>query len=111
MERLRRDKGTPEVVLQEPELMAMCLPVIRADYAVNEVEMPGEEEPFGFPIAAFGGADDERANAGEIEAWRQYTTGEFSMEVFPGDHFFLQKSAKPALLRSIERRIRAALPG
>ncbi|WP_433932973.1 thioesterase II family protein [Sorangium cellulosum] len=97
---LRRMGGTPEEVLREPDLLALFLPVLRADLAVNEAEpfVPGS--PLDCPISAFGGADDERASPAELDAWREHTRGPFRTEVFPGGHFFLRTTRAP-LLRSI----------
>ncbi|KYF69472.1 thioesterase II family protein [Sorangium cellulosum] len=97
---LRRMGGTPEEVLREPDLLALFLPVLRADVAVNEAEpfVPGP--PLDCPISAFGGDDDERASPADIEAWRELTRGPFRAEVFPGGHFFL-RTARAPLLRSI----------
>ncbi|KYF72840.1 gramicidin dehydrogenase [Sorangium cellulosum] len=97
---LRRMGGTPEEVLRDPDLLALFLPVLRADVAVNEAEpfVPGP--PLDCPMSAFGGADDERASPAEMEAWREHTRGPFRTEVFPGGHFFL-RTARAPLLRSI----------
>ncbi|WP_438041477.1 thioesterase II family protein [Sorangium sp. So ce128] len=100
LERIRRMGGTPDEVLRDPELLGLFLPVLRADFAVNEVEpfVPGA--PLECPISAFGGLDDERAGRADLEGWRHHTRGAFRVEMFPGGHFFL-RSAREPLLRSI----------
>lgn len=100
VERIRGMGGTPEAVLAEPELMALFLPIVRADAAVNEVEPFVAEEPLACPITAFGGLDDARARRDELEAWREHTRAAFRIEMFPGGHFFL-RSAQDLLLRSL----------
>ena len=108
--RLRRLGGTPEAVLREPELMAMFLPIVRADLEVNEVEAHRPEPPLGCPIVAFGGAHDERCRRDELAAWREHTRGAFTLELFPGGHFFVQ-TAGQALLAALGRALdRSALP-
>lgn len=102
--RLRRMEGTPEAILREPELLALFLPILRADLAVNEAEAHVPEAPLDCPITAYGGLTDERVPRDGLEAWRQHTTGPFSIEMFPGGHFFL-KSARVDLLRSIARSL------
>ncbi|WP_437647918.1 thioesterase II family protein [Sorangium sp. So ce362] len=97
---LRRMGGTPDEVLREPELLALFLPTLRADVAVNEVEPFVPEAPLDCPISAFGGLEDERAGRAELEAWREHTRGPFRVEMFPGGHFFV-RSAREPLLRSI----------
>lgn len=97
IERLRRLGGTPELVLREPELMAMFLPIVRADLGVNEVEDHRPEPPLACPIVAFGGSHDERCHRGELEAWRDHTRGSFTLEIFAGGHFFVQTAARELL--------------
>ncbi|WP_438017929.1 thioesterase domain-containing protein [Sorangium sp. So ce315] len=109
---LRRIGGTPEEVLREPELLALFMPVLRADLAINEAEpfVPGA--PLDCPISAFGGVDDERADPAGLEAWGQHTRGPFRIAMFPGGHFFL-RTARAPLLRSISATldgIERALP-
>jgi medium-chain acyl-[acyl-carrier-protein] hydrolase len=102
--RLRRMDGTPEAILREPELLALFLPILRADLAVNEAEVHVPEAALDCPITAFGGLTDERAPREGIEAWRQHTSGPFSTEMFPGGHFFL-RSSRVDLLQSITRQL------
>jgi medium-chain acyl-[acyl-carrier-protein] hydrolase len=55
---LRRFGGTPEAIMQRPEMIAALLPALRADLALVEgyAVDPGHRIPC--PITAFGGADD-----------------------------------------------------
>ncbi|MGK4007729.1 thioesterase domain-containing protein [Sorangium sp. So ce1036] len=96
--------GTPEEILREPELLAMFLPILRADVAVNEAEPFVAEPPLECPISAFGGLADDRAGRAELEAWREHTRGPFTVEMFPGGHFFL-RSARDLLLRSVSAHL------
>lgn len=84
IDHLRRLGSTPEEVLREPELMAMFLPIVRADLGVNEVEAHRPEAPLDCPIIAFGGAHDDRCTRDELEVWRDHTRGGFALEIFPG---------------------------
>ncbi|HET9624589.1 MAG TPA: alpha/beta fold hydrolase [Kofleriaceae bacterium] len=95
--RLRRLGGTPEAVLREPELMAMFLPIVRADLAVNEVEPYQDEPALACPIVAFGARGDERCTLDELDAWRDHTAAGFTAHVFPGGHFFLHTASRDVL--------------
>ncbi|MGK3989843.1 alpha/beta fold hydrolase [Sorangium sp. So ce136] len=105
---LRRVGGTPDEVLREPDLLAMILPVLRADIGVNEAEPFVEEDPLECPISVFGGLADERASRAELEAWRRHTRGPFGVEMFPGGHFFLQSAREP-FLRSLSAHLEDVL--
>jgi medium-chain acyl-[acyl-carrier-protein] hydrolase len=101
---LRRLGGIPDAVFQATELMAVYLPILRADVTVSEAEPVVPEEPLACPITALGGLTDERASVDELDAWRVQTSAAFERETFPGGHFFLQ-SARTAFLGSLSRRL------
>ncbi|HVR97327.1 MAG TPA: thioesterase II family protein [Thermoanaerobaculia bacterium] len=102
IEKLRELNGTPEEVLQHAELMKLLVPVLRADFAVNETYTYTEEEPFDFGISAFGGLGDVEVTKEDVENWRIHTRGRFRMRMLPGDHFFLH-SAKDLITEAIAR--------
>lgn len=104
---LRRYGGMPASVLEQPELMEMILPIVRADFALIEAwrEIPGA--PLDLPITAFCGESDATATVEEMDSWRGHTLGKFTLHTLPGDHFFLQ-SAEPALLDLMTRELTQA---
>lgn len=97
---LHRFSGTPEEVMQSRELMDMFLPILRADFAVDETYVYYKDNSLNCPISAFGGTEDKEANREELDAWRQHTLGSFTLQMFHGDHFFI-KSSQLLLLYSI----------
>ncbi|QDR79902.1 thioesterase II family protein [Sporomusa termitida] len=101
---LSRFSGTPEAVLHNRELMELFMPILRADFAVDETYVYAEDTPLNCPVSAFGGTGDSEATREEIEAWAGHTNGDFSLEMIAGDHFFLQ-TKRDALLRSVRRII------
>jgi surfactin synthase thioesterase subunit len=100
-EELRSLNGTPEEVLNHPELMDLLAPVLRADFAVCETYEPILEPVPGCGISAFGGLGDSRVSKPALEAWSRYTEGPFKVRMYPGDHFFLNGSARSNLLYSV----------
>lgn len=102
---LERYRGTPAAVLQNRELMDLFLPALRADFTISERYNYVAEEPLPCPIAAFGGVQDELVSRTSLAAWEEHTRGDFSLRLFPGDHFFLQ-SAQPLLLRALAQTLR-----
>lgn len=99
---LRRLNGTPELVLQNAELMELLMPVLRADFEI--VETYHYHHPKGelwdWPVTVFGGMSDGEVAEAELAAWREHTRSTFRVQMFPGDHFFLQ-SAQPELLQTL----------
>lgn len=85
---LRELGGTPAEMFDNSELQGMFLPLVRADLTVIGTCGPAGEPPLSVPIRAFAGADDIEASPARMAAWQAETTGEFSLDVLPGGHFF-----------------------
>jgi medium-chain acyl-[acyl-carrier-protein] hydrolase len=102
----------PKVIADDPELMRLFMPTLRADLAVCETYEYQDGEPLDCPISTFGGWQDNGVNRSDLDAWRLQTAAQFSVRMFAGDHFFI-KSAKAELLRAISddlNRIDVATP-
>ncbi len=108
IEELRRLKGTPEEVLQHADLMQLMLPALRADFALYETYVYTPEPPLECPISAYGGTEDDEYTEAEIRAWQEVTSGDFSLKILPGDHFFVH-SARPQLLQALSEELRKIL--
>ncbi|MFF4582174.1 thioesterase II family protein [Streptomyces sp. NPDC001389] len=81
--------GTDQTLLDNPEVLEMVLPALRADYrAVGTYTWSGGG-PLAVPVTALTGDRDPVVTVGEARAWREHTTGGFALEVFPGGHFYL----------------------
>ncbi|TDV56131.1 thioesterase II family protein [Actinophytocola oryzae] len=90
---LRRIGGTPDLLLNDRELLDAFLPLLRADFSVNETYRYTDEEPLRIPLTAFGGERDPRAGAPEIKEWAAQTSVQFEHRIFPGGHFFTDQYA------------------
>jgi len=98
--------GGPNPALQNPELVQLLLPALRADFVAIQTYQYRERAPLTCAITAFGGFDDPYVSAEGLELWREQTVSEFESRQLPGDHFFLH-SARPELLQEINYRLRA----
>lgn len=107
-ERLRQFQGTPELILNNAELMDLLRPVLRADFSVLETYEYRREPPLAMPIFALAGSDDADAPAESMQAWRQQTIERFWLQVLPGDHFFL-RPAQRELIELLLGEIRPVL--
>lgn len=104
---LERLRGTPPEVLANRELMALTLPILRADFAACARYRSGTERRLSCPLHVLAGADDATTSE-TLGAWREHTTGEFSLHVLPGGHFFLHEHEAQALAW-LEARLERAL--
>ena len=96
--------GTPAEVLENAELMQILMPVLQADFAICDFYRYRDEPPLDCAISVFGGLQDQEMCRGKLEAWREQTNLAFSLQMFPGDHFFIH-TAKPLLLESLYRQL------
>lgn len=87
--RLRALGGTPEAILENPGLMALMEPVIRADLLAAEQYRPPAREALPYDIAVLAATSDQAISEDSLQAWRDYTTGSFQIKWFEGQHFFV----------------------
>jgi surfactin synthase thioesterase subunit len=104
----RRYNGIPDVIRDDPEMLELYLPILRADVAVLETHVWVDEPPLDLPITVFGGEHDTSVQRDVLEAWRIHTTQQFTITMFPGDHFFHQ-SARAAVVQTIGSALRESL--
>ncbi|MFC6082821.1 thioesterase II family protein [Sphaerisporangium aureirubrum] len=100
--------GTPTEVLDQPGLLDVFLPTLRADFTLNEHYTPLPGPDLTCPISALLGDADPEVDPDEIAAWHDTTKGGFTLRVFPGDHFYL-KGPRPEVLDAIQEDLDRAL--
>jgi medium-chain acyl-[acyl-carrier-protein] hydrolase len=93
----KRWDGIPAPVLEEPELLELLLPTLRADLSVVESYEYVPGPALECAITALGGTEDPSAEATDLAAWRDHTRSAFSMRMFPGGHFFVQTARSEVL--------------
>lgn len=96
-EEMRRLGGTGDAALSHPELRAVLMPTLRADYRLIETYQPTLGPPVSTPITAFTGDRDPEAGVAEVADWEHATTGPFEIRIFSGEHFYLVPEAAGVL--------------
>ena len=102
----QRYGGIPSPVLEDAELLTLLLPALRGDVVMMETYSYSHEAPLGCPVTAYGGVDDRTVTKESLEAWREQTTGAFSLKMVPGDHFCL-----PAVRAQLAHALESAREG
>lgn len=106
----RRYGGIPTEFLNDPEILELFLPCLRADIAALESFRPENGHRLECPILACGGADDPLTPRAHLEAWRETTNAAVEVRVFPGGHFYLNMpTQRSALLAEISATLRQML--
>lgn len=106
---LRNLNGTPDEILEHPELMELFAPILRADFELCETYALREDEPLDVPISAFGGLEDPDVSRDDLMAWKEHTRGFFKLRMFPGGHFFLNGARQQLVHAVSEDLLRLAL--
>lgn len=92
--------GIPDQLLNEPEVLELMLPIVRADLEVVAGHDYRPERPFDCPITALGGVDDRWVDEAQLSEWSVQTTAKFDLKMLPGNHYYLN-TAGDALYRAI----------
>ncbi|MFI7483735.1 thioesterase II family protein [Kocuria sp. M1R5S2] len=105
---LRGIGGTPEAVLANPELLALLLPVLRADLrlSMSHDRLPA---PVRSPLLLLRGAEDATVDAAAMDGWRALTAGPVEHREYPGGHHPLA-AARDRLLDDLAACARPAGP-
>lgn len=79
----------PTAVLENEELLALLLPLLRADFAIYEQYRFQEADPLNCPITVLGGKADTLVPPEMMRPWTRHTTQPGEVHLFAGGHFYL----------------------
>ncbi|MFC9293569.1 thioesterase II family protein [Streptomyces sp. NPDC057011] len=96
--------GTAPKAVEDPELRAMVMPALRADYRAIGAYAWEPGEPLDIPFTVLIGDSDPVVGVAEADAWRDFTTAPASTKVFAGGHFYLD-----AHIEEVARTVTEAL--
>lgn len=85
--------GTALEVVDNPQLLQLVLPALRADVSMAESYEFRPGPPISWPITVFGGEADPHVARADLAGWGEYTSAGSQVRLFPGGHFFLHESA------------------
>jgi len=86
---VRRLGGTDERVLNDPEILRMVLPAVRADYRAIETYRHRDGPELRCPVSVLIGDKDPLTTLAEAHNWSRHSTEPVEVTVFDGGHFFL----------------------
>lgn len=98
--------GTEAQLLDDPEIQAMILPAVRADYEAVETYRHPEGPVLTSPVRVLVGDQDPLATLDEARDWKLHTTGDFHLTTYRGGHFYLNEHA-PAVIAEIRDHLAA----
>ncbi|XP_029976799.1 S-acyl fatty acid synthase thioesterase, medium chain [Salarias fasciatus] len=95
--------GTPPELLSNPEVLKLFLPALKADLRVVEsyrYDRP-EAPVLSCPVTCFDGKEDVPH---DLQAWKEITSGDFTVRMLDGSHFYLKDPANEEILLDYIRR-------
>ncbi|XP_075995525.1 S-acyl fatty acid synthase thioesterase, medium chain [Genypterus blacodes] len=83
--------GTPPELLANPEVVKLFLPALKADlHVVENYRCNRPDGPFfSCPVTCFDGKEDMPH---DLQAWKDISSGDFTIRMFDGSHFYLKDS-------------------
>ncbi|MFD0311391.1 thioesterase II family protein [Streptomyces sp. NPDC127119] len=100
---VRRLGGTDAAVLDDPDLVDLVLPALRADYLALGSYRWAPEPSLDTPVTVLVGSDDPVAPLDTAKEWSEHTAGESETLVFPGGHFYLNSQLDQVAAVIVER--------
>jgi medium-chain acyl-[acyl-carrier-protein] hydrolase len=97
--------GIPSVALDEPDLLAMMLPVLKADMEMYETYQYLPGNALHCPIYAIAGEQDHLCPPSLMAGWEKETIGSFIIETVAGHHFFINSAVdgvRATILRALK---------
>ena len=91
---MRGRGGTPEEILEEPELRELILPSVRADFWIDDTyRFEGHPRVLDCPVTVLGGEQDDIVPRSDILSWSECTSSRTSTSYLPGKHFYFDDHA------------------
>jgi medium-chain acyl-[acyl-carrier-protein] hydrolase len=92
--KLKDLNGTPIELFDHPEMKAMFLPALRADFEMVETYEFSPGQPLSCPMTVYGGLQDSHVPLESLHAWGVHSTAGCKARMLKGDHFFIRSSEK-----------------
>lgn len=103
LQRVKSLDGTPNEVMANAELVALLLPLLRADFELAWSYVYRDSPPIPVPIVAFGGDVDHDVAISDLRNWSAQTSVSFDALVLPGGHFFLHAHQQRIMFEIVQR--------
>ncbi|WP_051261108.1 thioesterase II family protein [Desulfovibrio inopinatus] len=87
---LKRYSDDVTLLEENPELLELLLPLLRADFLADESYTFNGDGVLPLPIQAFYGTNDPEATLPEVRAWGLYSTMELTLTAVDGNHLFVR---------------------
>lgn len=87
----------------DAELQELLLPLLRADLTLCETYTHRAETPLPCALTVLAGSDDDSVHRKELAGWREHTSADFELHLFPGAPHLYVRGAERQLAETIMR--------
>jgi surfactin synthase thioesterase subunit len=94
---VQRFAGYRHEAFDDPDMVEVLLPILRADVEMHENYRATGTEPLSVPVTALRGEHDELVSREQAERWAEVTRGPFTYQELPGGHMYLVEEAERVL--------------
>jgi medium-chain acyl-[acyl-carrier-protein] hydrolase len=84
--------AVPDVIRNEPDLLALLLPALRADVRAFETYTPIATQRVRCAVHVYGGTHDVHPKPSHLPGWQRLADQPVTVRTFDGDHFYLNTS-------------------
>ena len=89
----RRYNAIPPALLNNPDLLRIVLPSLRADFTLMHAYRYAQKPLLSVPIITLNGIQDPWIQQQGLDNWKRHTRGPVSHYSFEGDHFYMAPNA------------------
>lgn len=93
IEEIARFSGTPQEIIQNKEMMKIFVPMLRADFTLDETYRREKIEKVNCPILGLMGTQDQKLTLEEFLKWQEYTNLDFFYRFIEGGHMFVNTNS------------------
>jgi medium-chain acyl-[acyl-carrier-protein] hydrolase len=95
--------ATTELDGVDAAVRELLLPVLRADLTLCETYTPRAEAPLPCSLTVLAGSDDDSVSETELAGWREHTSADFELHLFPDAPHLYVRGAEQVLAETITR--------
>jgi medium-chain acyl-[acyl-carrier-protein] hydrolase len=89
--------GTPDELLMCRDLMSIFMPILRADFSLNEAFNYKSDIRLKSDVSLLCGQYDKGFSEDSVAKWSDLIDGEMDITVYDGDHFFINSKRQDVL--------------
>ncbi len=104
---VRRYDAIPQVIRNERDLMALFIPILKADFEIFETHVFRDEPPLPCALAMYGGRNDPQT--AHMTGWADLFEGTATTRLFDGGHFYLAEH-RQAVAAALADDVLASVP-